>query len=160
MIDAIDELVEHRENHPGLMGFHKFHRQSPEVLAFLIEEIETRMNNGQMSFSFLSLWHYCRWKVDIGRKPSTFKLNDRFAPFYARAIVILRPDFNGWAEFRNKNVNKIFGLDFESEKQQEFYARRVVWADGTALEDGWRPMLPHVISFEIALRPDIHARGA
>jgi len=160
-IDAIDEIVARCKPHHELRTFHEFHRQNPEVLAFLIEEIETRMNHGQKSFSFASLWHYCRWKIDIGRGPRTFKMNDHLTPYYARAIMILRPDFNGWAELRHNSVNDVFGLALELEKRPEFYARRVIWADGTALEDGWRPTLPHVVGVaEVAKRPDIHQRSA
>lgn len=159
-IDAIDEIVARCKPRPELRAFHEFHRENPQVLAFLIGEIETRRRAGQRSFSFASLWHYCRWKVDIGRGPGTFKMNDHLTPFYARAIMILRPDFNGWAELRHKSVNEVFGLALEDEKRPEFYARRVVWADGTPLELGWRPTLPHVISRGIELRPDIHKRSA
>jgi hypothetical protein len=159
MIDAIDEIVARCKPHHELRTFHVFHRENPEILAFLIDEIETRMDAGQKSFSFASLWHYLRWKIDIGRGPRTFKMNDHLTPYYARAIMILRPDFNGWAELRHGNINDVFRLDLESEKRPEFYARRVLWADGTPLELGWRPTLPLVISSEIALRPDIHARG-
>jgi hypothetical protein len=160
MIDAIDEIVVRCKPDRELKTFYAFHRENPEVLAFLIEEIEARMRAGQKSFSFASLWHYCRWKVDIGRGLRTFKMNDHLTPYYARAIVILRPDFNGWAELRHGRVNAVFALVVEDEKRPEFYARRVTWEDGTPLDRGWRPTLPHVISSEIALRPDIHKRGA
>jgi hypothetical protein len=161
MIDAINELVARCEPHHELKTFHEFHRQNPEVLNFLIEEIETRRSHGQKSFSFASLWHYCRWKVVIGKGPaSTFKMNDHLTPYYARAIVILRPDFNGWAELRHRSVNEIFGLALEPKKRPEFYARRVVWANGAALENGWRPTQPLVVGVcEIAKRPDIHPRS-
>jgi hypothetical protein len=162
MIDAIDELVARCKPHPELKAFHEFHRQNPEILHFLIGEIETRRNHGQKSFSFASLWHYCRWKVTIGKGPaSTFKLNDHLTPYYARAIVILRPAFNGWAELRHRSVNEVFGLALEPTKRPEFYARRVMWADGTALENGWRPTRPHVVGVcEVAKRPDVHPRSA
>jgi len=166
-VDAIDELVARCKPDSGLKTFHEFHQDNPEVLAFLIREIDSRMAAGQKSFSFASLWHYCRWKIDIGRdmnslhSPRTFKMNDHLTPYYARAIVILRPDFNGWAELRHPRVNAVFGLDVEAEKRPEFYARRVIWADGKPLEHGWRPSRPHVVGVVgIATRPDVHPRGA
>ncbi|MEG9435305.1 hypothetical protein JAO29_03900 [Edaphobacter sp. HDX4] len=157
-MDAIDELVARCKPHRELRAFHDFHKQHPEILDFLIEEIGNRFNSGQKSFSFASLWHYCRWKIVIGQDPGTFKMNDHLTPFYARAIVILRPSFNGWAELRHTKPNEVFGLELEPVKHPDFYARRVTWADGTALEDGWRPSVEHIVTRAAIVRPDIHSR--
>ena len=161
MIDAIDEIVARCKPCDELKRFHEFHREHPEILGFIIEEIETKAQHGQKVFSVLSLWHYFRWKVVMSKGAATFKMNDRLAAYYGRAILIIRPDFNGWTEVRRNRVNEVFGLDLEKgKKRPEFYARRVVWAGGKALEDGWRPTLPHVVRCDIALRPDIHKRSA
>jgi hypothetical protein len=160
MIDAIDEIVARCKPCDELKTFHEFHRAHPEILAFLIDEIEARMTHGQQVFSVLSMWHYCRWKIVMDKGAATFKMNDRIAAYFGRSIVILRPEWNGWTEVRRNRVNDVFGLDLEKTKLPGLYARRVVWADGSALEDGWRPTLPHVISRDIALRPDIHKRIA
>jgi hypothetical protein len=161
MIDAIDELVARSKPHKELRAFHEFHRAHPEVLAFLIQEIDLRLERGRFkAFSYHSLWEYCRWKLEMDRGPGeTFLMNDHAVPFYARAIAILRPDLNGRAEMRTSKADEILGVELEPapESRTKGYARRLRWAGGTSLERGWRPTL-HVIDTEAHRRPDIHER--
>ena len=162
MIDAIDELVARSKNHPELRAFHQFHKAHPEVLDFLVQEIQLRIDHGFDAFSYRSLWEYARWKLEMQRGPGeTFLMNDHAEPFYARAITILHPEFNGRAEFRKAIADLAFGTEVEPapEKRAKNYARRLQWAGGTSIEDGWRPQRPHVINHTANLKPDIHARG-
>src|ERR1035441_10016267 len=158
MIDAIDELVSRSKNHRELRAFHEFHKNHPEVLDFLAAEIQLRIDHGFDAFSYHSLWQYARWKLEMQRGPgATFMMNDHAAPFYARAITILHPEFNGRAEFRKSKADAVFGTRLEPvpERRPKNYARRLQWADGTAIENGWRPTLPHVINHSANLKPDI-----
>jgi len=88
-------------------------------------------------------------------------MNDHAAPFYARAITILHPEFNGRAEFRKSRADVLFGTEVEPipEKRPKNYARRLQWADGAPLENGWRPTQPHVVNHVANRRPDIHPRA-
>lgn len=160
MIDAIDELVARSKPHKELRAFHEFHREHPEVLAFLLQEINLRLARFK-AFSYHSLWEYARWKLEMDKGPSeTFLMNDHAVPFYARAIAILRPDLNGRAEMRTSRADGIFGVALEPlpEKRVKGYARRLRWSDGTPLERGWRPTLTHVIDTGAHRRPDIHPK--
>ncbi|MGA7523544.1 MAG: hypothetical protein WBW84_13910 [Acidobacteriaceae bacterium] len=159
MKDAIAELVARSKRHRELRTFHRLHKQHPEVLDFLVQEIQLRIDHGFEAFSYHSLWQYARWKLEMQKGPGdTFMMNDHAAPFYARAITILHPEFNGRAEFRKSKADVVFGTRLEPvpERRPKNYARRLQWADGTAIENGWRPMLPHVINHAASLRPDIH----
>ena len=159
MIDAIDELVSRSKPHPQLQAFHEFHKQHREVLDFLVQEIQLRIDHGFAAFSYHSLWEYCRWKLELEKGPrATFLMNDHAAPFYARAITILHPEFNGRAEFRNSKADAIFGTQLEPvpRKRPKNYARRLQWADGTAIEDGWRPSTPHLPNRATNRKPNIH----
>ena len=161
-IDAIDELVARSKNHRELRAFHEFHKKHPEVLDFLVQEIQLRIDHGFTAFSYHSLWQYARWKLEMQIGPGdTFLMNDHAAPFYARAITILHPEFNGRAEFRKSKADAIVGTEIEPvpEKRPKNYARRLQWADGTAIEDGWRPTTPHVVNYAANRKPDIHAKG-
>jgi hypothetical protein len=158
-IDAIDELVARSKNHRELRAFHEFHKKHPEVLDFLVQEIQLRLDHGFEAFSYHSLWEYCRWKLELEKGPgATFQMNDHAAPFYARAITILHPEFNGRAEFRQSKPDAIFGTRIEPvpDKRPKNYARRLQWADGKAIENGWRPQNPHVINHAANRKPDIH----
>lgn len=160
IIDAIDELAARSKRTRKLRAFHRYHRKHPEVLDFLVNEIQLRIDHGFPAFSNRCLWEYARWKIEMEKGPSdTFKMNDNAEPFYGRAIMILHPEFNGRAEFRKSEVDKIFGIRLEPapKKRPKNYARRLQWADGTALEDGWRPANPHFVNHAANLKPDIHA---
>jgi len=160
-IDAIDELVIRSKNHRELRAFHEFHKNHPEVLDFLVQEIQLRIDKGFDAFSIHSLWHYCRWKLELETGPGdTYKMNDHAASFYGRAIVILFPQFNGKAEFRKSIADECFGTRLEPvpDKRPKNYARRLEWADGTVIEHGWRPSIPHEVNHAASRKPDIHER--
>jgi hypothetical protein len=162
MLDAIDELVARSKEHAELQKFHKFHRSHPEVLDFLVAEI--RLLAAREGFSFASLWHYSRWKLKYSTGPSaTYAMNDHLTPLYARAILILHPDLNGRAEMRGPGciADKIFGTRLArwADKRPGDYSRRLEWADGISLENGWRPKLSHVVKRRAIRRPDIHDRS-
>ena len=164
-IDAIDELVARSKDHPELLTFHRYHRANPEVLDFLVQEIELRRSKGFGAFSFASLWHYARWKIQLDNGPSeTYEMNDHMTPMYGRAILILHPHLNGLAELRARRdggrclADQIFGTKVAEVKLPGDYARRLVWEDGTAIEDGWRPTIRHEPRHAANRRPDVHPR--
>src|ERR1700759_2124356 len=129
-MDAIDELVMRSKDHRELRAFHQFHRDHPEVLDFLVSEIRLRIDCGHEAFSYHSLWQYARWKLEMQRRPGeTFLMNDHAAPFYARAITILHPEFNGRAHFRKSKADELFGTRVEPADNCRTYARRLQWAN-------------------------------
>ncbi len=161
-MDAIDELVARSKDHREMRAFHQLHRAHPTILGFLVAEIRLRIDKGFAAFSYHSLWEYARWKLEMDLGPGeTFLMNDHAAPFYARAITILHPEFNGRAEFRKSRADVLFGTEVEPipEKRPKNYARRLQWADGAPLENGWRPTQPHVVNHVANRRPDIHPRA-
>jgi hypothetical protein len=162
MIDAIDELVARSKEHPELRAFHEFHRAHPEVLDFIVEEIQLRIDKGFLVFSHRSLWEYTRGKLYLEHGPGqTFLMNDHTGVLFSRAITILHPEFNGRCEFRKAEADEIFGTEIEPmpKKHPKNYARRLQWADATSLENGWRPSNPHVVNHAANCRADIHPRG-
>ncbi|HKH98308.1 MAG TPA: hypothetical protein VJ999_04305 [Candidatus Sulfotelmatobacter sp.] len=135
---TIEELVAHSKDCQELREFHQFHRNHPEVLDFLVEGIEARIRRGFTAYSCGSLWEYARWKLDIEKGPSdTYKLNDKLEPYYARAIVILHPQYNGMQEFRKAKADEVFRTRIEPapKKRPKHYALRLQWADGTPLQE-------------------------
>jgi hypothetical protein len=159
--DAVSELVSRSTDHRELRAFHDFHQRHPEVLDFLVAEIQLRIDHGFEAFSYHDLSGYARWKLEMQAGPGdTFLINDHVATFYARAITILHPVFNGRAEFRKSRADEIFGTRIEPvpDKRPKNYARRLQWADGTAIEDGWRPKHPHVIRHAANRKADIHKK--
>jgi hypothetical protein len=159
--DPIDELVARSKDHRELRRFHEFHKAHPEVLDFLVAEIRLRIDSGFPAFSYHSLWEYCRWKLEMDKGPgATFLMNDHSTPYYARAITILHPEFNGRAEFRQSTPDEVFGTRLEPipKPRAKNYSRRLQWADGTPIESGWRPQTPHVATRPGNRRRTIHKR--
>jgi hypothetical protein len=133
---TVEELIAESTNCRDLRDFQQFHARHPEVLEFLLEAIKERTARGFTAYSCGNLWEYARWKLDIQKGPQdTFKLNDKLEPFYARAIVITHPEYNGMQEFRKAKADRVFGVQLEPvpKKRPKNYARRLQWADGTAL---------------------------
>lgn len=154
--DAIDELVARSKDHPELRKFHRFHKKNPEVFDFLVEEIQLRIDHGFELFSFGSLWNYARWKLELKKGPGdAFAMNDHLAPFYARAVTVLHPEFNERAEFRRCLADEIFGTAITPAFKLRSRRQRLTWANGTAIENGWRPLHPH-FSRSANRKPDIH----
>jgi hypothetical protein len=158
-MDAIDELVARSKDCPELRAFHEFHKAHPEVLDFLVREIQLRRSKGLDVFSHRSLWEYTRGKLRLGHRPGhKYLMNDHIGVLYSRAIMILHPEFNGHCEFRKAEADEIFGTAIERlpQKRPKNYARRLQWADGTSLENGWRPTNPHEPRYIANRRPDVH----
>ena len=127
-IDAIDELVARSKDHKELRAFHQLHREHPEVLDHLVSEVQLLIENGHPAFSFALLVHYSRWKLVMKARAlalRTYLLNDHATPFYARAIIVLHPEFNGFAEFRKSIADEVFGTRIEPlQDKRASYARR------------------------------------
>jgi hypothetical protein len=68
-MDAISELVSRSKDHRELRAFHEFHKTHPEVLDFLVQEIQLRIDHGFTAFSYHSLWQYARWKLEMQNGP-------------------------------------------------------------------------------------------
>lgn len=147
MITAFDELIQRcKQDSPMLKRFHRFHQTNPQVFDFLISEMRVDRENGWKRTSVGSLYHYARWVLTRKyRAPGeTFVMDQRFESFYARVIAILHPDLNGFFEMKRSPVDAIFGTVLEPvAKSQRGYIRRLLWADGTPIERGWRPNAQH-----------------
>ena len=134
---TIAELVANSQDCPELREFREFHRTNPELMDFLVREIQKWLDRGFTEYSCGNLWEYARWTLALERGPqSTYKMNDRLEPFYSRAVVILHPEFNGKQEFRTAYADKIFGTMIDAPKKRpKNYARKLQWDDGTPLTE-------------------------
>lgn len=147
MKDAIDELIEYRKPHgisPMLRRVHRFHKANPQVLDFLIQELREVRESGWPKTSLGSLWHHARWVLTQKyRAPGeTFVMSNNLFPHYERIIIILHPEFNGFYEMAKSRADEDFGTMLEPVSKPG-HVRRLMWADGTAIENGWRPTTPH-----------------
>jgi hypothetical protein len=149
-MDALTELLDYRKAHgtsPLLRRAYRFHRANPEVLDFLVRELRAVRASGWERTSLGSLWHYMRWTLVKKRRAhgETFVVTQNLSAYYSRFLVILHPEFNGFFEMAKSKADTDLGTMLEppSKKHTPGYIRRLLWADGTAIENGWRPTAPH-----------------
>jgi hypothetical protein len=117
------------------------------VLDFLVSEMRAEKDSGWGRTSLGSLWHYSRWVLTrVERAPGeTFAMSNNLFPYYGRIIAILHPDLNGFFETAKSAADVDFGTMLEPAPidRKPRYVRRLMWADGTPIERGWRPSTPH-----------------
>jgi len=150
-MDAVEELMQHRAAQGAksamLKRVYAFHRAKPEVLDFLIQELREVQGSGWTRTSVGSLWHHARWVLTQKFRAlgETYVMANGYFPWYERMIVILHPEFNGFFEMSTCQADKDFGTMLEpaSKDRERGYIRRLLWADGTEIEAGWRPSVPH-----------------
>ena len=150
-MDAIDELIEHckvsGKLSPMLRRVYRFHKANPQVLDFLVLEMRVDRENGWTRTSLGSLWHYARWVIQRKyRAPGeSFVMSNNLFPHYGRIIAILHPDLNGFFAMAKSKADADLGTMIEpaSKSSKPGYIRGLLWADGTAIESGWRPTKPH-----------------
>jgi hypothetical protein len=65
-------------------------------------------------------------------------------PYYSRLAIVLFPEFNAFYRLKRAKVDTDFGLRISPLKGSEGF-RRLEWADGTSIDGGWKPSVPHVI---------------
>jgi len=148
--DAVDELIAHRRQYgrlsPMLRRVHRFHRLNPQVLDFLVSEMCVDRENGWTRASLGSLWHYARWVLTRKHRApgESFVMSNNLFPHYGRIIAILHPDLNGFFEMAKSKADADLGTMLEpARKKYRGAIRRLLWADGTPIERGWRPTIPH-----------------
>lgn len=150
-MSAIDELMQHCKarglRRSRLMSrFYRFHRRNPALLNFLLQELATLRQNDWPTTSFEMLWHHARWVLTyIDPVPGeTFAVCQNFMPHYSRLSIILFPEFNGFYRLKKSQADADFGVRIESSGDNAGL-RRLVWADGTPIESGWRPSTPYAV---------------
>jgi hypothetical protein len=151
MTDAVDELIAYRKQFGRLSSMlrrvHRFHRTNPQVLDFLVHELREVRDSGWPRASLGSLWHHARWVLTQKyRAPGeSFVMSNNLFPHYERIIAILHPEFNGFYEMAKSKADADFGTMLERviKNPKRGYIRRLLWADGTPIEQGWRPTTRH-----------------
>lgn len=150
MTDAVTELIEHRKQQAGLSPMLKrvwaLHGRNPELFDFLIHELREVRESGWPSASVRSLWEHGRWVLRKQRVlGEQFSMANAIAPYYARLITILHPEFNGFFAMAKSKADADFGTALEkfSNDHKPGYIRRLLWADGKEIQHGWRPSTPH-----------------
>jgi len=114
-----DELLEHAE---------KFHNEHPEVAEKFDEIVLELMRCGHKHYSALGVVHIIRWTTRAGADGvSRFKINDHYAPFYARGFMAKHPEHDGFFRLRNQSsksrpathLQELGPADFNDDEKEE-----------------------------------------
>lgn len=86
---------------PAVRKFREFHAANPHVYARLKYMALRLRRRGRKKYSIRTLYHVLRWEHDISTIGSRdFKLNNNYTPFYARLLMRLEPELEGFFETR------------------------------------------------------------
>jgi len=167
-MDAVDELIAHRKQFgtlsPMLRRVHALHKRNPHLLDFLVQELRDVRDSGWTCASVRSLWEHGRWVLAKRKGPGEdFEMANEIAPYYARMLCILHPEFNGFFVVNKSKADADFGTMIEpaTKDKKPGYIRRLLWAEGLAsvpwsgepvkvrhefgveIERGWQPTVKH-----------------
>lgn len=82
----------------------RFHGQHPKVWVLFKKFTLERVSRGFQHYSVNAIFERIRWETDqaIVDGKSTFKLNNNYRPFYARAFMRKHPEHEGFFRTRHQ----------------------------------------------------------
>lgn len=87
--------------------FEEFHRLNPQVLVTLESMTREMVNRGRGKIGIKMLFEVLRWNyyMNTNDPNSDFKINNNYAPYYARLILERHPEWDGIFELRTIRSN-------------------------------------------------------
>ena len=84
-----------------LARFEAFHADNPQVYEALVDISLQVKRKGFVRFGIRQIWERLRWiRTFQTTGDGDYKLNDHYAPFYARLIMATVPELAGFFEIR------------------------------------------------------------
>jgi len=85
----------------GEERFNAFHLQHPEVYKAICDKSRILKRRGVNHYGIFALLNVVRYHSDVSaNKSSPWRLNNNFAPYYARLIMRQEADLQGFFELR------------------------------------------------------------
>jgi len=79
-----------------------FHNDNPQIAKLMTQFAKQLLHKGFKNYSMYSLFNRVRWHVEVEtRGDDTFKLNNNFAPYYARHLMDTEPSLRGFFKTRH-----------------------------------------------------------
>lgn len=87
--------------------FEEFHRLNPQVYSTLESMTRELVNRGRGKIGIKMLFEVLRWNYYMSTNDpnSDFKINNNYAPYYARLILENHPEWDGIFELRTIRSN-------------------------------------------------------
>jgi len=86
--------------------FVDFHTKSPDVYHALVTLArQWLLNTGRKKLGIKTLFERARWELALTTSDPDFKLNNNYAPYYARLIMHQEPDLDGMFDLRTSDAD-------------------------------------------------------
>jgi len=98
----LPEIKKHRKSSTGSLfdQFLLFHIANPEILGILENIALDLLNQGWKKGSINLIFERVRWLYAIQTQGDKYKLNNNHRAFYARLIMMINPDLDGFFSIR------------------------------------------------------------
>ena len=85
--------------------FWQFHADNPEVYEELRGLAIQLHRAGRMQYGIMALLNVVRWQRALQTTDPEYKINNNFAPFYARLLMARESDLRGFFELRHAKAD-------------------------------------------------------
>ena len=87
--------------------FEQFHQRNPQVYSALVSMTAELVNRGRRKIGIKMLFEVLRWNyyMETDDPNSDFKINNNYAPYYARLIIADHPEWENVFELRTIRSN-------------------------------------------------------
>lgn len=101
-----------------LKKFWAYHQENPHVYAEFLKNARLMRATGRKRYSAVCIVNKIRWDHDLKTTGKEFRINNDFMALYARLVMDMHPEFEGFFEIRSM---KPFD---RRESNEERYRRR------------------------------------
>lgn len=84
--------------------FKQFHQQNPHVFRLFRQFAEEALNAGQ-KVGARAIWERMRWHTQVETNASDYRLNDHYAPYFSRWLMLTDLRFAGFFERRDNRFD-------------------------------------------------------
>jgi hypothetical protein len=120
-------MASDRSQPPADVRFLKFHRENPHVYPLFVRFTrQAKMFHRGVGIN--AVLERARWETYLSTDGDPYKLNNNFAPYYARLIMRLNPDLNGVFTTRLSRADR--------EAQLTYPGQSALWEEAER-DDGW-----------------------
>ena len=90
--------------------FFKYHEANPQVYSLFLGFVKKARSAGHKHYSIDAIMHQVRWHMNVETRDSEgFKMNNNYTSRYARLLVKLQPNLDGF--FRNRKLKTASTLE-------------------------------------------------
>lgn len=84
-----------------VLRFHEYHESHPNVFIEFWNLAERMKLAGRPKYSAWSIVQQIRWNHDLQEQNEPFKINNDYIALYARFLIHVAPEFDGFFELRS-----------------------------------------------------------